>query len=51
MILKYENEKQFTLRINADVYEKVKQYAKEDGRSAAKQIEFILKQYVMQREK
>ncbi len=46
---KYENERQFTLRINADVFEKIQQYAIEDSRSAAKEIEFILKEYIDKR--
>ncbi len=43
---KYENEVQFTLRINKDVYNAVKEIASKDGRSTTKQIEFILKKYV-----
>lgn len=46
---KYENERQFTLRINADVFEKIQQYAIEDSRSVAKEIEFILKEYIDKR--
>lgn len=46
---KYENERQFTLRINADVFEKIQQYAVEDSRSAAKEIEYILKEYIDKR--
>ena len=46
---KYDNEVQFTLRLNADVLEEVKVFALEDGRSTAKQIEAILKEYIKSR--
>ncbi len=46
---KNNEEKRFTLRINANVYEKIQQYAIEDSRSAAKEIEFILKEYIDKR--
>ena len=46
---KNNEEKRFTLRINANVYEKIQQYAVEDSRSAAKEIEFILKEYIDKR--
>ena len=46
---KSNEEKRFTLRINANVYEKIQQYAIEDSRSAAKEIEFILKEYIDKR--
>ena len=46
---KNNEEKRFTLRINANVYEKIQQNAIEDSRSAAKEIEFILKEYIDKR--
>ncbi len=46
---KNNEEKRFTLRINANVYEKIQQYAIEDSRSAAKEIEYILKEYIDKR--
>lgn len=46
---KNNEEKRFTLRINVNVYEKIQQYAIEDSRSAAKEIEFILKEYIDKR--
>lgn len=46
---KNTKEKHFTLRIDAEVYEKIKGYAKEDSRSAAKEIEYILKEYIDKR--
>ncbi|MBR6162683.1 Arc family DNA-binding protein [bacterium] len=39
---KYENEKVFTLRINKDIFEKVKSAAEADKRSISKEIEYIL---------
>lgn len=44
---KYTNETQFTLRINTEVLEKVKELALQDGRSTAKEIEAILRQYII----
>ena len=46
---KNNEEKRFTLRINANVYEKIQQYAIEDSRSAANEIEYILKEYIDKR--
>ncbi len=45
---KYENEKIFTLRMNADLFEKVKELALKNKRSVAKEIEFALEKYVEQ---
>lgn len=39
---KYENEKVFTLRINIEVFEKIKLLAQKHKRSISKEIEFIL---------
>ena len=46
---KYDNEIQFTLRLNADVLSEIKAFALEDGRSTAKEIEAILKDYIKSR--
>lgn len=37
-----KEEKVFTLRINAEIFEKVKKAAEEDKRSISKEIEYIL---------
>lgn len=44
---KYTNETQFTLRINTEVLERIKEFALQDGRSTAKEIEAILRQYII----
>lgn len=38
--------KRFTLRIDADILEKVKEQAEDNKRSMAKEIEFILEKYL-----
>jgi len=43
--------KRFTLRIDADVLEKVKEQAESNKRSMAKEIEFILEKYLEKEEK
>ena len=48
-VKKYENEAQFTLRLNIDVLEAIKELAAEDGRSTSKEIEAILKEYIKSR--
>lgn len=37
-----ENEKRFTLRMNAELFSKLEKQAKENKRSVAKEIEFII---------
>ena len=41
-----EDQTRFTMRINSDLLEKIKIEAEKNKRSTAKQIEFILEQYV-----
>ena len=41
-----EEETRFTLRIDAKLFERIKQLAKENKRSSAKQIEFILEDWL-----
>ncbi len=41
-----ENETRFTLRIDTELFEAVKAIAKENKRSSAKQIEFILEDWL-----
>ena len=43
---KYEERKAFTLRLEADLYDKVKKSADKNKRSIAKEIEFALEKYV-----
>lgn len=43
---KYEDRKAFSLRIEIDLFEKIKKSAKKNKRSIAKEIEFALEQYV-----
>ena len=43
---RYNNEKVFTLRIDQNVFEKVKVIAQESKRSIAKQIEFMLERAI-----
>lgn len=45
---KYEDRKAFTLRIEVDLFEKVRKIAKKNKRSIAKEIEFALDKYVNQ---
>lgn len=40
------NEKRFTLRMNADLFELVKQCAEKNKRSTAKEIEFIIEDFL-----
>ena len=41
-----DDQTRFTMRINSALLEKIKLEAEKNKRSAAKQIEFILEQYV-----
>ncbi len=41
-----DDQTRFTMRINSDLLEKIKIEAEKNKRSTAKQIEFILEQYV-----
>lgn len=41
-----DDQTRFTMRINSELLEKVKIEAEKNKRSTAKQIEFILEQYV-----
>lgn len=41
-----DDQTRFTMRINSDLLEKIKSEAERNKRSAAKQIEFILEQYI-----
>lgn len=41
-----DDQTRFTMRINSDLLEKIKIQAEKNKRSTAKQIEFILEQYV-----
>jgi len=43
-----EKEKRFTLRMNINLFEKVKELAMKNKRSVAKEIEFALEKYVEQ---
>lgn len=43
---KYEDRKAFSLRIEVDLYEKIKKSAEKNKRSVAKEIEFALEKYV-----
>ena len=40
------NEKRFTLRMNAELFELIKQTAEKNKRSNAKEIEFILEDFL-----
>ncbi|MCX4131148.1 Arc family DNA-binding protein [Megamonas funiformis] len=40
------NEKRFTLRMNAELFELIKQTAEKNKRSTAKEIEFILEDFL-----
>lgn len=40
-----EDYTRFTMRINSELFNRVKQLAEKEKRSAAKEIEFILEQY------
>lgn len=44
-------EKRFTLRMNNEIFEKVKEEAEKERRSTAKQIELILDEYFRDKEK
>ncbi len=39
----------YHFRVNEEILEKIKKYAKEDGRLLNKEIECILKQYIQER--
>ena len=41
-----DDQTRFTMRINSDLLEKIKIEAEKNKRSTAKQIEFILEQYM-----
>lgn len=41
-----DDQTRFTMRINSELLEKIKVEAEKNKRSTAKQIEFILEQYV-----
>ena len=41
-----DDQTRFTMRINSDLLEKIKVEAEKSKRSTAKQIEFILEQYM-----
>ena len=41
-----DDQTRFTMRINTELLEKIKVDAEKNKRSAAKQIEFILEQYI-----
>ena len=41
-----DDQTRFTMRINSELLEKIKAEAEKNKRSTAKQIEFILEQYV-----
>jgi hypothetical protein len=43
-----KEETRFTLRIDANLFENIKQQAEKHKRSAAKEIEFILEKYLAQ---
>lgn len=43
---KYEDRKAFTLRLEVELYKKIKKSADKNKRSIAKEIEFVLEQYV-----
>lgn len=45
---KYTERKSFTLRLESDLYAKVKKSADKNKRSIAKEIEFALEKYVNQ---
>lgn len=42
-----DDQTRFTMRINSELLEKIKVEAEKNKRSTAKQIEFILEQYVV----
>lgn len=41
-----DDQTRFTMRINSELLDRIKQEAEKNKRSAAKQIEFILEQYL-----
>lgn len=41
-----EDQTRFTMRINSELLEKIKAEAEKNKRSTAKQIEYILEQYI-----
>ncbi len=46
-----DTETRFTLRIDTELLEKIRESAKESKRSAAKEIEFILEKYFQDTDK
>lgn len=42
-----DDQTRFTMRINSDLLDRIKAEAEKNKRSAAKEIEFILEQYIM----
>ena len=46
-----EERTQFTLRINTKIWEKLKKIAAANRRSAAKEVEYIIEQYIKSIEK
>lgn len=42
----YKSETRFTLRIDSELFERIKHFAKLNKRSSAKQIEFILEEWL-----
>ena len=42
---------QFTMRINTQLWEKLKKIAEDNKRSATKQVEFIIEEFVNSQEK
>ncbi|TPG86840.1 Arc family DNA-binding protein [Brevibacillus laterosporus] len=40
------NEKRFTLRMNADLFERIKEQAEINKRSVAKEIEFLIEKHI-----
>ncbi|MBB6446499.1 Arc family DNA-binding protein [Bacillus benzoevorans] len=44
-------EKRYTLRINEETFDKIKQLAESNKRSIAKEIEYILERYLEKEEK
>ncbi|AGR47581.2 putative Arc-like DNA binding domain [Brevibacillus phage Osiris] len=40
------NEKRFTLRMDADLFERIKEQAEKNKRSVAKEIEFLIEKHL-----
>lgn len=45
-----DEEKRFTLRMDSEIFEKVKKQAEKNKRSIAKEIEYLLEQYFADKE-